>query len=160
MSTTTAKISTPEILQSDAVKGAVAHVNIPREKIQEVMHSAIDEVLKAIQAQGQQPAGPLFCYHLRTSSTEFDFEVGFPVSKPIQPGGRVAMSGLPASRVARTIYRGPYEGLFGAWTEFSAWMQREGHKGTGKVWERYVKGPESGADPTQWETELNIPLAN
>ena len=121
--------------------------------------TTIREVLEAVEAQGWKPAGPLHSYHLRTSSTEFDFEVGVAVAKPITPTGRVRMSGLPAARVARTIYRGPYEGLFGAWSEFGEWMKSEGRKGTGQVWERYMVAPDTEPDPSHWQTELNIPLA-
>jgi len=152
-------IDKPVITQSEALIGAVIHLQIPREKIQEVMDPAIHEVLAAVAAQGQKPTGPLYSYHLKTSSTDFDFEVGVPVSTPITPTGRVKMSTLPAARVARTIYRGPYDGLFGAWSEFGEWMKREGHKGTGRLWERYVLAPDMQPDPAKWETELNIPLA-
>ena len=153
-------IDTPILTEATAQAAAVIHLTIPRAAIQAVMHPAIEELLAAIRAAGAQPAGPLYTHHLTTSSTEFDFEVGFPVSGPIAPSGRVKMSGLPAARVVRTIYRGPYEDLFGAWSEFSEWMKRAQHKGTGQIWERYVVGPESGPDPAQWQTELNIPLTD
>ena len=147
MSSTKTMISTPQITQSEALQGAVIHLTISRAKIQAEMDPAIKEVLAAVAASGQSPAAPLYSYHLTTSSENFDFEVGVPVSTPIAPTGRVKMSGLPAARVARTIYRGPYDGLFSAWSEFSEWMKREGHKGTGRLWERYLTAPDTTPDP-------------
>ena len=89
----------------------------------------------------------------------FDFEVGVPVSAPVTPTGRVASSALPATRVARTVYRGSYEGLGAAWGELDAWVRREGLKPAGDLWEIYAAGPESGSEPSGWRTELNRPIA-
>jgi effector-binding domain-containing protein len=61
--------------------------------------------------------------------------------------------------VARTVYHGPYEGLPGAWPELDAWISAQGRKPAGFLWEVYLAGPESSADPAQWRTELNRPLA-
>jgi effector-binding domain-containing protein len=61
-------------------------------------------------------------------------------------------------RVARTVYRGPYEGLGTAWGEFNAWIAANGHTPAPDLWECYVAGPESSPDPATWRTELNRPL--
>ena len=65
---------------------------------------------------------------------------------------------LPAARVARTVHHGGYEGLPSAWGEFSAWVTAEGLTPRQDLWECYVNGPESSADPADWRTELNRPL--
>ena len=68
------------------------------------------------------------------------------------------MSEVPAVRVARTVYRGPYEGLGPAWEEFMAWIAGEGHTQGPDLWEVYLSGPESDPDPATYRTELNRPL--
>ena len=83
-----------------------------------------------------------------------------PVSAPVVPAGRVASSRLPAGRVARTVYRGGYEGLGAAWGELDAWIEREGLQPMGELREVYASGPESGSDPSGLRTELNRPLAD
>lgn len=40
----------------------------------------------------------------------FDFEISVPVTSPVAAAGRVKPGQLPATKVARTIYHGPYEG--------------------------------------------------
>ena len=82
------------------------------------------------------------------------------VKAPVKPTGRVASSRLPASRVARTVYRGGYEGLGAAWGEFEAWMKGAGLTPAAELWEIYAAGPESGSDSTGWRTELNRPIAD
>jgi effector-binding domain-containing protein len=113
---------------------------------------------------GQSPAGPMFMHHLTMSDTHFDVEVGFPIGTPPQASGRVKTSELPAARVARTIYRGPYEGLFSAWDDFGKRLAHDKLVDPAllspitTLWERYLVGSETSSDPSQWRTELNLPL--
>jgi effector-binding domain-containing protein len=152
-------IDTPQIVRSQPQQTAVIRLTIPREEMPRIMGAAIGELVSAITAQGAGPAGPMYTFHHRNPTDSFDLEVGFPVSKPIAPAGRVQPGQLPAATVARTIYRGPYEGLGDAWGEFMRWIEANGHRPSSTLWERYVSGPESGADATVWQTELNRPLA-
>ncbi len=102
--------------------------------------------------------GPIYSHHFRMSPDIFDFEIGVPVAGPIATVGRVHAGELPAATVARTVHRGPYEGLGAAWGELDAWIAANGHTPAPNLWEFYVTGPESSADPADWRTELNRPL--
>lgn len=149
---------TPQVIQTDQQLTAVIHLTIPRAEISDVMGPAIAEIMSTIAAQGVTLAGPCFSYHLKRPSAIFDFEVGFPVSRPITPAGRVKMSKLPAAKIVRTTYRGGYEGLGAAWGEFCAWIEAEGLNPQDSLWECYLSGPELSPDPDKWRTELNRPL--
>jgi effector-binding domain-containing protein len=151
-------IESPRVETSEAQTTAVIRIEVPRAEIQKVMEPAIAEVLHVLQAQGVQPTGPLFSYHHRMDPAVFDFEVGFPVGRPVRPSGRVVPSRLPSATVARAVYRGPYEGLGTGWGELMEWMKTEGHEGGPTLWERYLAGPETGPDTSKWRTELNRPL--
>ena len=149
----------PEIVQTAAQHAAVIRLTIPRQEIQNVMGPGITELMKTVAAQGVAPAGPIFSHHLRMDRGIFDFELGVPVTGPVAPTGRVKAGQLPAAQVARTVYRGPYEGLGPAWAEFDAWIAAAGHKPAADLLECYVAGPESSSDPATWRTELNRPLS-
>lgn len=151
-------IDKPQIVQTEAKPAAVIRLTIPREEIQHVMGPAMGEVMAAVAAAGLTPAGPMFSHHFKMSPDIFDFEVGVPVSGAITATGRVYPSELPAARVARTVYHGPYEELGDAWGEFKDWLEAEGLPLAPSLWECYVTGPESGPDPASWATELNKPL--
>ena len=148
-------IQQPDVVQTEALEAAVIHLTIPRDEIQQVMGPAIGELMGAIAAQGKAPAGPIFTHHLRMDPGMFDFEIGVPVSGPIADIGRVRQGELPGALVARTIYHGPYEGLYGAWSEFDGWVRANGHATTFDLWECYIEGPEASDDPADWRTELN-----
>ncbi len=151
-------IAGPVVIDSERHTAAVIHLKIPRNQIQTELPPAIQELMAAAAGQGLRIVGPLFTHHLTTSPTDFDFEAGFPVSAPVKPQGRVKPGELPAARIARSEYRGGYEGLYDAWRQFGEWMNVQGLKGRGDLWERYLAGPESSADPATWRTELCLPL--
>jgi effector-binding domain-containing protein len=151
-------IDSPEITRTQPQTAAVIHVRIPRDQIQRVMAPAINELMAALSDQGVRQVGPLFAHHLALSSDTFDLEVGFPASVAVAPVGRVKPGELPARRVARTVYRGSYEGLFSAWAAFDKWMEEQNLRPGETLWERYLAGPESNPDPSTWRTELNRPL--
>jgi len=151
-------IDTPQITKTAGQLAAVIRLTVPRAEIRNVMGPGIGEVMAAVAAQGIGPAGPVFSHHFKMDPEVFDFEVGVPVTKAVTAVGRVQPGQLPAARVARTVYHGPYEGLGAAWGEFVAWIAANGHTAAPDLWECYVAGPESIPDPANWRTELNRPL--
>lgn len=151
-------LDTPEITQSTDQIIARIHLTVPRHEIQNVMGPGITEVMTTLAAQGITPTGAWFTHHSKMDPEVFDFDICVPIATAVEPTGRVEAGLLPAAKVARTVYRGPYEGLGDAWGEFAGWITREGHRGRPDLWECYTRGPESGSDPTQWCTELNQPL--
>jgi effector-binding domain-containing protein len=153
-------LDSPQVTKTDAQETAVIRLTIPRAEIRNVMGPGIGELMATVAAQGIATAGPWFTHHLRMDPEVFDFEIGVPVTASVAPAGRVKAGRLPAAKVARTVYHGPYEGLGAAWGELDAWIAGEGHKVKGDLWEIYVAGPESSPDPASFRTELNRPLAD
>ena len=153
-------LDTPQITQTAAQLTAIIRLTIPREEIRKVMGPGISELMATVAAQGISPTGPWFTHHLRMDPAIFDFEIGVPVTAPVAAAGRVKPGQLPATKVARTIYHGPYEGLGAAWSEFIAWIAAKGRTPGPELWECYVAGPESNPDPATFRTELNRPLTS
>jgi len=151
-------IDTPQIAHTADQLTAVIRLTIPREEMRTVVGPGIRELMAAVDAQGIAPSGPWFIHQLRMDPATVDFEIGVPVPTPVAAAGRVKPGRLPASRVARTIFHGGYEGLGAAWGELGTWIAAEGHTPASDLWECYVAGPESSPDPAAWRTELNRPL--
>jgi effector-binding domain-containing protein len=151
-------IDAPRIIQVTSIPSAVIRIVIPRGDMPKVMGPSIIELMGELESQGIEPVGPLFAHHLKMEPGVFDFELGVPVSARVVANGRVMAGELPSARVARTIHRGPYEGLGPAWGEFDAWIHAQGHRPAADLWESYVAGPESSLDPADWRTELTRPL--
>lgn len=151
-------IDPPRIVTTAEQLTAVIRLTIPRAQMREVMGPSLGELMGAVAAQGLEPAGPWFTRHFRFDPAVFDFEVGVPVKAPVTPTGRVVASSLPATKVARTVYRGGYEGLATAWPELDAWIKEQAFTPAEWLWETYLTDPSKSADPATWETELTRPL--
>jgi len=153
-------LTTPQIIKTNIQEAAVIRLTIPRSEMMKVFGPAVGELTAALAAQGVEPVGAVFAHHLKMSPDIFDFELGVQVSAPVMATGRVKPGQLPAVKVARAVYSGPYEGLPSAWGEFDKWMRANGHEQGENLWEIYSVGPQSSPDPANWRTELNRPLAN
>ncbi|MDB5172780.1 MAG: transcriptional regulator, effector-binding domain/component, partial [Phycisphaerales bacterium] len=151
-------IDPPRILQTVAQATAVIHITVPRAQIGHVMGPGLQELMQTLAKQGITPAGPWCTHHLKMPSDVFDFHLSVPVPRPVAPAGRVANGQLPAATVARTVYRGPYEGLPAAWGEFMKWITAQGHTPAATLWETYLTDPSTNPDPNSWQTELTRPL--
>jgi effector-binding domain-containing protein len=151
-------IDPPILEQGEPLDTAVIHLTIPRAAMRSSMGPAHAELMAAVEAQGVVPARWWFTHHLRTDPETFDFEIGVPVEAPVKPLGRVSPDRLPTGTVARTVYRGGYEGLRDAWAAFDAWLAEQGHRADADRWESYLAGPEAGPDSTAWRTELGRTL--
>ena len=151
-------ISIPQIFQTEAEAAAVIHLTVPRSEMRKVFGPAVGELMAALAEQGVKPSSAVFAHHLKMSPDTFDFELGVKVAAPVKATGRVKPGELPATKVARTIYSGPYEGLPSAWADFNKWMKESGYESAPDLWELYSVGPQSTPDPVNWRTELNRPL--
>jgi effector-binding domain-containing protein len=153
-------LATPQIIETTVQTAAVIRLTIPRNDMMKAFGPAAGELMTALAAQGVAPLSAIFAHHLKMSPDIFDFELGVKVAAPVKATGRVKPGELPAAKVARTVYSGPYEGLPAAWGEFVAWMKSSGHEMADDLWEVYSVGPQSTPDPAGWRTELNRPLKN
>jgi effector-binding domain-containing protein len=151
-------IETPKLVDTPMQLVAIVHIETPRSKMQQVMGPGIGEVMAAVKAQGIGPAGPWFAHHLKMTPDAFDFDICVPVSSPVSAVGRVKSWQRPPLKVVCTLFHGPYEGLGGAWHEFGKWIEANGYKTAGDLYECYMVGPEGSPDSANWRTELSRPV--
>jgi effector-binding domain-containing protein len=149
-----------EIVDAEPQAAAVIRLTIPAEACRTEFRPAVEELLATLDEQGLAPAGPLFDFHLKWPSDEFDFEVGFPIRASIEAKGRVRAGGLPAAKIARTEYQGPYESLPEAWQAFTraidTALEGRGWQRAGQLWQVYLVGPETESDEQLFRTLLNV----
>jgi effector-binding domain-containing protein len=153
-------ISPPEILSLTPGPAATIHLVIPCQDMGRHMDPAIQEVLEVLARNGTRPAGPMFSLHNRRPTDSFDFEIGFPVEKPVQEQGRVRNSTLPGVKVVRTVYQGPYDQLADAWRALQKWVRDQQLPVAERFWECYLNNPDEVQDPKEYLTELNWVLAD
>lgn len=151
------------IIEIPKCLAVAVHLDIARQDIAQEMDRAIKEIFMALAQQQRSPIGPLFAHHHSLSDTRFDMEVGFPIAAVITESGRVRTIELDSITAAQTTHKGPYEGLYAAWSEFGnavrASCARSGSAAPSTLFrEIYRLGPDALEDSAEWETDLVIPL--
>lgn len=152
-------IDTPEIINVPAQKVARIHLIVPSNEIMSHMTTGLAEVRQVLADQGVKSTGAWFTHHFKVPDQTFDFEICLPVSQDIKSQGRVIPGELRAAHIARTVYHGNYDGLPHGWGEFLNWLKSENLTMAGDFWEVYSVGPDDSANPADWRTQLNCPLA-
>ena len=112
-------------------------------------------------------AGAPFARYHAFGPDHVDVEIGIPLVAPIAdapalaslPAGEIEASELPCGPVARTVHRGPYDGLKGAYDALHDWIHEQpGIDDAAGPWESYVDDPTTVADPAQLRTEISWPV--
>lgn len=153
-------IDPPKIITTEPVAYAAIYQRIAASEITKVMGPTCAEIGRELQAQGIAPSGAWFTHHLQRPLEFFDFEVCFPVAKPVEAAGRVHPRLWPSMRVVRTTFHGNYAGLPAAWGELEQWMTSQALAAGSEFWEVYVVNPNDTANPQDWVTQLNWPIAD
>jgi len=102
--------------------------------------------------------GPPFAMYHSFDKDRTDMEVGFPVAGPQEGGERVKPCLLPGGKVVTAVHVGPYEKIVETYTEMQKWMEANGLKPKKVMWERYLNGPDTVKDPSEYITRLFWPI--
>jgi effector-binding domain-containing protein len=107
------------------------------------------------------PSGPpATIYHDKEfREQDVDVEIAVPVAGPVSEGERVTSRELPGSQMACIVHQGGYETIGGTYGQVMGWIEDNDHRIAGPPREIYLKGPESGDDPSTYVTEIQVPVA-
>ena len=107
------------------------------------------------------PAGPPvgIYYDEEFCEEEVDIEIAVPVTGSLPAGDRVKPGELPgAEEMACIVHEGSYDAIGGTYGRLMAWVEANGYRTNGPVREVYIRGPESGNDPSTYVTEIQFPV--
>jgi effector-binding domain-containing protein len=163
-------ITTPGITERDAQPYVGIRTQVTMQELGSVIPQFADELFDWLDQHGIAPAGPPFTrYHVIDMDTKLDIEVGIPVATTVPGNGRIASGILPAGRYASLIYTDVSRGIEGnaaliGWGQaqglmWDQWPAEKGDAFGGRV-EFFLSDPEVEPDPSKWETEVAIRLAD
>jgi len=140
-----------EIQHVAAQPTAAVHLRRNPARVPDAFGEYLPRIGAKVGRLGGQFCGPPFLVYHGMLDGELDVELGMPVSHAVVGLPELARIGLesvgtselPAGRVAKWIYRGPYAGLGQGWNQFNAWLIEHGHGIDGTTWESYLDSPDS-----------------
>jgi effector-binding domain-containing protein len=110
---------------------------------------------------GLGPAGPPVGIYYDEEFREgaIDAEIAAPVAGKVPEGGRTKVRELPAiEQAASIIHEGAYENVGGTYGQLLKWVEANGYRIAGPIREVYVQGVEAGRDPSDYVTEIQLPV--
>lgn len=99
---------------------------------------------------------PYVAYH-NMDMQNLDVEIGFPVSKALQGKNDIQAGSIPAGKVVFCMYRGPYAEMEPVYAEMTKWIDENGYRPVGTVYEYYCNGPEF--PESEMLTRIVMPIA-
>ena len=90
---------------------------------------------------GEQPAGAPYAAYFTFDMENMDIEIGFPVGGSLPGEGEIQSGEIPAGKIARCLYTGPYNKIEPAYNALTAYVEEQGHETTGVAYEFYLNDP-------------------
>ena len=90
---------------------------------------------------GEQPAGAPYAAYFTFDMENMDIEIGFPVGGSLPGEGEIQAGEIPAGKIARCLYTGPYNKIEPAYNALTAYVEEQGHETTGVAYEFYLNDP-------------------
>jgi effector-binding domain-containing protein len=108
---------------------------------------------------GIEASAPPFVIYHHFGPGRIDAEAAVPIAKKVTPTEGLKVRKLHAANVAWTLHVGPYEALGQAYEALTDWIADHGREATGPVREHYLNGPAEGVWPTDFLTEIEMPVS-
>jgi len=130
------------------------------DKIGEALSSGWGQVFGALGAGGAVPSGPPFAiYHRYGEGGEIEFEACVPTTADVAAPAPITVRDEPSMTVAATLHKGSYDRVGEAYEAVQAWIAAEGRQMAGPPREVYLTDPQQVADPADYLTEIQWPVA-
>jgi len=162
---------TPSVTERQAQPYVAIRAEVTMANLADVLVPLHSQVFAWLGERGVPPAGPPFWkYNVIDMDTVLEVEVGVPVAAPLDGGGRVLASVLPAGQYAAVRYTGHPSGIIGAVRFLLDWAHQEGltwdmtDTPAGERWgcrlEIYETGPAGEPDMAKRTTLLAFRLVD
>lgn len=107
---------------------------------------------------GGHVAGAPFVRYLEIGAGSYRIEAGVPTAEPMKGSGEIIASELPGGELAVADHYGPYNTLVETTAALREYVEGQGRRAAGPLWESYVTDPNAEPDPAKLLTEVCIPL--
>lgn len=125
-------------------------------------HLAWEQLMAAVQEQGIDwdgaPCGATY-HDEEYRESDIDIEVWEPVAAGTTAAAPLELRELPEQKVAVATVRGDYSQLGDPNSELAEYIAKAGLRIAGPMYNRYLAGPADTQDPSEYVTEVCVPIA-
>jgi len=129
------------------------------------LSNAFSELYGLLQEKGYKPAGPpcgvFFNSPQQVPEQELLWELQWPVSGKVAPAGPdkrgFGVKNLPATEVACTMHKGPFDQVGAVYGALFGWIMQNGYEVAGPSEEVYLSDPAS-TPAAELQTEIRFPV--
>lgn len=125
-------------------------------------HLAWEQLMAAVREQGIDwggaPCGATY-HDEEYRESDIDIEVWEPVATGTTAAAPLELRELPETKVAVATVRGDYSQLGDPNSELAEYIAKAGLRIAGPMYNRYLAGPADTKDPSEYVTEVCIPIA-
>jgi effector-binding domain-containing protein len=165
-----AMLTEPKVEYREEQPYAAIHKKVAMQQIPTELPPLIFEVLKWLEKNKLEEAGPAFFRYLSMDRGTMDVEVGVPLKQKPQGDGKVIGGSFPAGKYLTARHTGPYTELPKSHMSMDNYAKQHGlNQGTikgenGETWgtraEFYITHPDEEKDQSKWITDLALYLAD
>jgi len=150
---------TVEVKDIEAAKALVIKATIKTSEISAKTGELFSKLIGYMQENGIQMTGPPFTkYYSWDPEGETEMEAGAPVEQVVETQGEIQYVELPAVKVATALHTGPYEAVGPVYEAIEKFIEKEGLRVAGAVWEVYLTDPNTEPDPNKYKTQVYFPV--
>nr|WP_321302702.1 GyrI-like domain-containing protein [uncultured Trichococcus sp.] len=131
-----------EMVETQEQPTLVLKAVTPVSELPKILGKAFMDIVTHIMELGEQPVGPAFVGYFNMDMERLELEIGFPVSKALPGQGDILAGHIPAGKQVTCMYKGPYMEMPPAYEEIQKWIEDNGYKPLGPVYEHYYNSPE------------------
>ena len=126
-------------------------------EIPKILGDVLPKAMNHVMSNDGQLAGPPFTHYLAMGEN-IELQAGVPLRDKIAGSDAVEIGELPGGEVLTTVHIGPYDQLNKAYQALAEHVSKHDLKPGDTIWEYYWTDPEEEQDPSNWKTEIFLPL--
>lgn len=126
------------------------------------MQTTLGEIATHVNPPRSARGVPFAIYHNEPfRPDDIDVELGLPLAEDatIDAASSAHRRVLPGGSVAYTIHVGDYGTIGAAYEDLYTWLAKSGYRPVGPPRELYLVGPSEGVSPSEYRTEIDVPVA-
>lgn len=152
---------TSDIENKDLAEQPILYIQrqVPQTQLQVLFAECFPKLYGHCMANGIEMAGQPIARYVSIGAGKWTVDCAIPIASAAQSDGEIEAGTLQAGSTAVATHQGEYDSLAESYAVIEEWVQQNGWKNNGPIWECYVTSPAEHPNPADWKTDIFWPIA-